>query len=121
MKPVRASKKEPCPVCGKKGWPCYQTASREVAFCESVASDAVDKSGQLYRHFLVEKNPSDWKPRPAPQPSSAAPATPSALASPEHLNLVYMAVLNRLGLSPERRAELRARGLNEKAIEAGQY
>ena len=114
-KPIRASRRTPCPVCGGEKWPCYQTASREVAFCGNVSSDATDKEG-LFRHFLVERDRSDWRPRevrrePAPEPRTN-------VASPDHLHLVYTAVLNRLSLSEERRAKLLARGFDARAIDA---
>jgi hypothetical protein len=108
-KPVRASKKNPCPVCRAEKWPCYQTANREVAYCENVVSDATDKDG-LYRHFLVERDRSEWKPRPTLK--IVKPAPPPAYASADHLHLVYSTLLGQLGLSEERRKRLRARGLH---------
>lgn len=111
-KPIRASKRNPCPVCGRQKWPCYQTATREVAYCESVTSDATDKQG-LYRHFLVERT--EWKPRPALKIVKLA-APPPAYASPEHLDFVYGSLLARLDLSPERRERLRARGLYDHQL-----
>lgn len=116
-KPIRASKRTPCPVCGAEKWPCYQTANREVAYCENVANDATDKDG-LYRHFLVERDRAEWKPRPVRvEPPKASPAT----ASPDHLHLIYESVLNRLSLSQERLSRLLARGFDVRAVERGCY
>lgn len=117
-KPIRASKRTPCPVCGKKGWPCYQTANREVAYCESVFSDATDRDG-LFRHFLVERERADWKPREVRRDEKPKPLP--NVAAPDHLHLIYTAVLNRLSLSGERCLKLEARGLDLKAIERGGY
>lgn len=116
-RPLRASKRTPCPCCGKQGWPCYQTANGEVGYCESVVSDATDRGG-LYRHFLVERDRTNWKPRPVAAPK---PQPHPAAAQPEHLNMIYSAVLNRLGLSHDRRAKLLTRGLDPNAIEGGAY
>ena len=116
-KPIRASKRTPCPVCGGQKWPCYQTANGEVAFCENVASDATDKEG-LFRHFLVERDSSEWRPRPVRvEPPKARPAT----ASPDHLHLIYESILNRLSLSHERLSKLLARGFDRRAVERGVY
>jgi DNA primase len=119
-KPPRASKKDPCPKCGKRGWPCYVLASREVAYCETVTSDATDKKG-LYRHFLVERDRSDWKPRPARKAVDIINSLPTAYASPDHLNLVYGSLLAPLGLSDERRDGLFARGLHRRQMYSAGY
>jgi hypothetical protein len=104
----RASKGSACPVCdSKKGWPCY-VLNGEVAYCESVVSDATDRGG-LYRHFLVERDRADWKPRKV---IDLVVKAPSAYASPKHLDLVYGSLLGRLGLSDERRGKLFSRGLH---------
>lgn len=44
---VRASKRNPCPVCGRKKWPCY-VLNGEVAYCESVTGDVTDKQGRRW-------------------------------------------------------------------------
>jgi hypothetical protein len=94
--------------------------SGEVAYCESVVSDATDKQG-LYRHFLVERDRSDWKPRPPRKVVDLVNKVPPAYASPDHLNLVYGSLLARLGLSEERRERLRARGLHTHQLYSLQY
>ena len=116
-KPIRASKRTPCPVCGGEKWPCYQTANGEVAFCENVTSDATDKEG-LFRHFLVERDRTEWRPRPVRVES---PKALSAIASPDHLHLVYESVLNRLSLSQEGLSKLLARGFDKRAAVRGMY
>jgi hypothetical protein len=117
-RPIRATKKSPCPLCGSAGWPCYRTANEEVAFCKSVYSDATDKEG-LFRHFLVERDRTEWRPREVRREPAPKPQTP--VASDDHLHLVYESVLNRLSLSHERRSRLLSRGLDARAIERGMY
>lgn len=117
-KPVRASKRNPCPVCRREEWPCY-TLNGEVAYCKSVVSDATDKDG-LYRHFLVERDRSEWKPRPAPAKVSVLRPAPY-LASEDHRHEVYSTLLHQLGLSEERRESLRARGLHLHQMYAELY
>lgn len=116
-KPIRASKRTPCPVCEGTKWPCYQTANREVAYCESVYSGATDRDG-LFRHFLVERDGTEWKPR---EVRREPPRQRPNVASPEHLNMVFEAVLNNLSLSNERYSGLEARGLDGRVITGGVY
>jgi hypothetical protein len=116
---VRASKqkKTACLVCGATKWPCSYTKDEEIAFCANVASDRRSKDGMTFVHFLRDDR-TDSRPRP----SVVLPAKPSpVIATPDRMNLVYSALLDRLTLRPDHLDNLLKRGLSLEAIEANCY
>lgn len=111
---VGASRKHPCPLCGRKEWPCYWRPDGSVVWCKVTPSDRTDRQGN-YCHVLQYDSP-----RPAPM-VSAKPTPRPALAPADHRHAVYSALLSRLTLSPAHYARLEARGLDRAAIESNGY
>ena len=113
---VRASRKQPCPVCGKPDW-CSLSRDGEIAICMRKASAQPTQNGG-YLHHLTALDAPPRRPAPAPIPS---PPTPTR-ASADLVDAVYEAMLRGpLKLSDAHRAKLRARGLTPAEIEARGY
>jgi len=112
---VGASRKRPCPLCGRREWPCYWRSDESVVWCKTVVSDKTDRLGR-YCHVL--KFDSARPTTPAP---SAKPTPRPALASQDRRHLVYSELLALLPLHPPHFDKLLSRGLSPEAIEVNGY
>src|SRR5919108_2079054 len=105
----------PCLVCGKGSW-CSRSEDGAWALCRRVDTGGihrVDAAGMDYWLHHTGDGPAQ-----APE----IPEEPRAeRAEASDLDRVYRALLRRLSLSPVHRDALRARGLDDAAIEAGVY
>ena len=113
---VRATRRDPCPVCGRGGW-CTVTADRAVACCmrEPTGSYRTAQNGG-YLHRLT----ADVIPHPA---TYAPPRPDEQLAPIERRDAVYRAMGRHRAacLSRLDREELARRGLEPDAITAAAY
>ncbi len=113
---ARASRKQPCPVCGKPDW-CSLSRDGEIAICMRKVSGHPTQNGGHLHHLAAPAAPS----RPAARSPIPQPA-PQPRASAEHINTVYGVMLrDLLKLSDTHREKLRARGLSLAEIEARGY
>jgi hypothetical protein len=121
-----------CPVCGKPD-NCAVSEDRTRAFCRRVASPHQGRDGG-WLHILEDRRHLTTSQRATiagkianlkdGQTKSAAPngaAEPVSVADEARRHSVYTALLHELQLSPADYASLRARGLNDEAIEGGQF
>jgi hypothetical protein len=113
QKPVRASRKTPCLVCGAKGWPCSFSADRELAWCGHFASDKPSING-TWLHILIARVA-----RPQPAPRRVVEVEPRVeLAPVEHRDGVFCTLLRReLSLCPAHMGKLLARGFMLEEVE----
>ena len=111
------SRRDPCPVCGQPDW-CAVSSDGRVARCMRIVDgpDVIareDSAGVPYGLAFLTDGPRDpSRYRPAPEPTRA---------DDETLHRVYCALLGVLALSPAHRASLRARNLDNDAIDALGY
>lgn len=113
-KPVRASKRTPCPVCGGQKWPCYYAPDRSVMACGNVTSERMDSRRETYLHFDDTHAPT---PSPVVKPSRPRPV----VAPASHRHKVYSALLDLLPLSAHRHDNLVGRGLTPELITRNGY
>jgi len=112
---VRASRKQPCPVCGKPDW-CSLSLNGEIAICMRRTSERATQNGG-YLHRLA--NPTAPRRRASPLLS---PAPPAPRADADHIDAIYRALLReQLQLSDAHREKLLARGLTPAEIEQRGY
>ncbi len=116
-KPVRASRKTPCLVCGGTSWPCSYLPDRSIRFCGNVRSDKPDSLGETWLHFADDSGAYSPPARVVKPVRSPAPQ----VASVAHRHKVYSAMLDSLTLSAHRRDNLLGRGLTPELIEANGY
>jgi DNA primase len=110
-KPVRASRKNPCLVCGSVKWPCSYLPDRSIRFCGKVESERRDSSGETWMHFDAEARSHNLpvqRTQPIPEPRELASAT--------QRHLVYSTFLNGLSLSERHSDDLHRRGLTSDVI-----
>jgi DNA primase len=114
-KPVRASRKTPCLICGGQKWPCSYLPDRSVMFCANVTSERMDSRRETYLHFDDARTTAP--PLPVVKPSRPLPS----VASVPHRHKVYSALLDRLPLSAHRFDNLLSRGLTPDVIARNGY
>ncbi len=113
---IRACSKNPCLVCGNKGWPCSYTSDRRIRFCGKVYSEKQSTDGLTYLHFAgdIQASPRFIE-KPAPQVKVVE------RADADHRHALYSALLDRLPLLPHHHDDLHRRGLPDELIKAGCY
>ena len=114
----RVSANHPCRICGKPDW-CSESVDGRLAACRRVEvgswKSKLDRNGAAcYLHRLDGTASSA-----APSPPVSGPGP--ALATPDTLQDVYSALLSRLPLSKEHRANLGRRGLPDAEIDRRGY
>jgi hypothetical protein len=113
---ARASRKQPCPVCGKPDW-CSLSRDGTIAICMRRPSAHATQNGGYLHQLAAPSAP----PRRPVAPSSS-PATAAPRADADHIDTVYGAMLcEQLQLCDAHREKLLARGLTPAEIAARGY
>lgn len=120
------STREPCPACQKAGW-CRVSPDGKWCACRREAQGAKETKqygdgSEAYIH-LIRDEPRNGKPHKTSKPSGEASSngSPAPAADAETLDRAYRLLLAELQLSEPHRDNLRARGLTDEHIEAGEY
>jgi hypothetical protein len=106
---------ETCPVCDHTGW-CRTSPDGAIIACrrkESAHKREYSDGSEAWLHYLGEPDPSL-----VGEAQERKPLTPEEI---ERRDSVYVALIELLGLSDQHRADLKARGLTDASIDAGQY
>jgi len=116
---ARASRKQPCPVCGKPDW-CSLSPDGAIAICMRQPSAHETHNGG-YLHQLTSPTVAPARRPAAPPAPPPAPAT-QFRAEAAHVDAIYRALLReQLRLSDAHREKLLARGLAPAEIAARGY
>lgn len=113
-----ASRRHPCPVCGRPSW-CAISADGDFACCRRVCGvGGVARTDLRGAQYWVHRIRGETTEIPA-----TAPAEPPPLpcAPAEKLHTVYAALVQATELNAAHRAQLRSRGLTDEQIDLRQY
>src|SRR3954471_2376227 len=111
----RECKKEPCPVCGHKGW-CRIFDDGGVECMRTESPTRCKSGGWLHWPNGRER---DWRDQIPTPPRREKPERPPG--DKAQVDAAYRALLARCSLSAAHRAHLEARGLTAEQIERHGY
>ncbi|MBZ0097668.1 MAG: DUF3854 domain-containing protein [Taibaiella sp.] len=112
---IPATRRNPCPICGRVSW-CATTSDGNMVLCR--------RSGGINAIAKIDRNGSPYWLHPQKNPITQPAVIPSNTikrADEDTLNAVYGCLLHYLELSSEHKENLLKRGLSANEIQKRQY